>query len=203
MGNSDIRTDKNPHRLKELVKLGKISPAEFFEVTGRSEQTFNGYMKGDNIPIDVALKLADKYSISLDWFYKRNTFFTEVDIMVSILSVLDKVFKFKTFHRKVPQKNGTPYEHFEKALFIDERFYNFIVDIQDLETLKSQSHIFSQKDYQTKRAELYEKHKEYLYGIFKLDAFNEEKAIEIESAEDISIIDLFANLTPQGQMRKP
>ncbi len=193
MGSKNSKKERIQNRFKDLVKQKGITPVEFQEKVGRAEQTFDGYMKGDPIPIEVALKLANEYGVSLDWFYCRNTFFSELDIMVSILFALDKVFKFRRVHRRILLGNGTPYEDNDMALFIDKRFYNFIVDIQELENLKFQSRLFTQKDYEAKRAELYEKHREYLHQIFESDAFNMEKAIKIENPESLTIIDILAN----------
>lgn len=193
MGSSNSRKRKIPNRFKELVKQKGITPTEFQEKTERAAQTFDGYMKGDPIPIEVALVLANEYGVSLDWFYMRNTFFSELDTMVSVLFALDKVFRIRKVRRTTPQKDSSAYEYTEMALFIDERFHNFIVDIQELEKLDSASDIFSDKDYQNKREEIYSKHREYLKTIFTVDSFNEEKAIQIQDFEGINIINLFAN----------
>lgn len=201
MGKDNNAKKRTPHRLKELAQKKRITPEEFYDLTKRTEQTFKGYKEGESVPIDVALQIADKYDITLDWFYCRNSFLTETDLMIAILSVLDKVFKLRQVTKMIPRNGESPYKYTEMALLIDERFYKFIMDIQDLEHLKSVSDIFSKEDYQKKREEIYLKHKDCLTNILALDSFNEEKAIQVESFEGINIINIFADAINSNDLK--
>lgn len=72
-------------RLEALAKgLGK-SDAEMARKLKLKPQTWNNYSKGHRpLPIDVALRLADEFGVTLDWLYRGNRLTMPVGLMSDI-----------------------------------------------------------------------------------------------------------------------
>ncbi len=54
-------------RLKELRESLDMSQTVFADSIGLNQQTYSLYERGNKTPIDVVVKIAEKYNISTDW----------------------------------------------------------------------------------------------------------------------------------------
>lgn len=60
-------------RLKELRRINEMNISEFSKSIGLKPQTYSSYEKGINKPpIEVLIKIAEKYNVSLDWICRIN-----------------------------------------------------------------------------------------------------------------------------------
>lgn len=82
-------------RLKELRETLQLNQSEFSISIGLKQQTYAAYEKGVNKPpIDVLIKIAQKYNVSLDWLcgIKNNVSldtYSDVLNLIFKLSMLD------------------------------------------------------------------------------------------------------------------
>lgn len=76
---------KVAERLEALARgLGK-SDAEMARRLKLKPQTWNNYSKGHRpLPIEVAIRLADEFGVTLDWLYRGNRLTMPVGLMSDI-----------------------------------------------------------------------------------------------------------------------
>jgi len=189
---------EHKNRLKELMELRNITVEELQQALHVGKKTIESYRNGNRqIPIVTAHSLADKYSITLDWLFCRNSFLDHEDVMVDILLALGKIFRIKRIKKAYVGQDEKIYYVNEMVLQIDKRFFDYISDVQKLENLKAKSEagttLLNEGDYKRKRLEVFLKHKEYLKSIFNNDMFNEDIEIQIADFEGITIVDLLGN----------
>ncbi len=173
-------------RLKKLMEQRGVTNRQLGDLCGVAEETVRGYKKGNGVPLDVAIKIADTYGVTLDWLFGRSEYQNETDLMVDIVLALDKVFRFTT----IKDASGCEWP----VLQIDRNFYEYITDLQRLQRLKETSSMI-EKEYVNVRRGIYEKYKTLLNEIFNADGFNENAAIQIRDFEGLTIVDIFANAT--------
>lgn len=182
-----INRSKTNNRLKELMTQKGITKSQLANLCGVSEDSIKSYRRGDNkngLPLDVAIKIADKYGVTLDWLFGRSECQNETDFIVNTVLALDSVFRFTS--RKDTSGNTYP------VLLIDRLFHEYITDLGDLQRLKPVSATLK-KTYASARKEVYDRYKEVFQRIFNTTGFNEETAIEICDFEGLTIVDILGN----------
>lgn len=208
LSNEEIR-ETCIHQIKKLLKDKGITRKELAERLNISTKTLDSYLNPNNsrgIHADTLYRISVACDVPLDYFYNKKSSLSKSDIMVDIISSLDKVFRISG--KIIAGTNTT-----EPQLLVDRQFYNYLHKIQELERQCSDSDIFNDNDYNRKREEIHLEYKEYLKNIFDLDGFDEEQSaqkiiyrnysedektdtdIAIDSFENISVIDLLAGVS--------
>lgn len=194
-------------QIKKLMNDKHITRDSIAKTLNVSTKTVDGYLSINNkraISADNLYKLSVAYKVPMDYFYNNKSYISKRDTMVDIISSLDQVFRIRA------KKLSATYNTSEPILLIDRQFYNYLNKIEELESCYSNINIFNDKDYIRKREEIQLKYKEYLKSIFNSDSFDEnqsvhriiyrtynaddkyDNAIDIDSRENISVIDLLA-----------
>lgn len=181
--------NKAKDRLKQLMEQKGISNSQLAELCSVSVDSIKNYKRGgyrDGLPLDVAIKIADKYRVTLDWLFGRSEYQSETDLMADVVLALDNVFRFTA--RKDAAGDMQP------VLLIDRQFYAYINDLQKLQSLKAASSMI-ESEYTNARREIYSKYHELFRGMFNVQGFNENAAIEIHDFEGLTIVDILGNAT--------
>lgn len=187
----DTNRGEAKDRLKQLMAQKGITKKQLAALCNLSEDSIKGYRKGNTLPLEHAMKIADEYNVTLDWLFGRSEYQNESDLMVDIVLALDKVFRFTV--RK--DTSGDTYP----VLLIDRQFHEYITDLQKLQSLKATSAML-ENTYINARREIYNKYQMVFRHIFSTMGFNEEAAIEIRNFEGLTIIDILGNAT---ERKKP
>jgi len=180
--------DEKTSRLRQLrMELGETVEkfAEYFSI---SDKTQTSYENGNrNIPIDYAVKVCDKYGVTLDWLSGRTNYKNDNDLMVSIILSLDKIFKvgYKTITNS---HNG--YKHRELTLWMDKIFREYLAEIRELQDARYLNRQITDEMYSISRQKIQEKYKEYFQHLLKLtnSKIDEREFINIEVVEDGDIL---------------
>lgn len=121
-------------RLKEFRETLGLSQSSFAESIGLKQQTYSAYEKGSNKPpIDVIIKIAEKYNVSIDWLCgfsnllkKKITISTCSDILHLLfeLGLIDGIELDDGFSKVIYAPNEFPdfdskYESFMMIYFDD------------------------------------------------------------------------------------
>lgn len=120
-------------------------------------------------------------------------------MQVHNLSVLNKVFRMKIVPNRFV-RDGISYDISSMALRFDQRYINYITEIYKLEQEQNNPNSeFSEEDFARKRKEILSKHEKYLRQIFELNDFVEAKSLAVESADDISFVDMLMTVCDNAQ----
>lgn len=131
-------------RLKELRDSLGLNQSEFSESIQLKQQTYSLYERGSNKPpIDLLIKIAEKYSVSLDWLCgfsnsKQEKInldtFSDVLCLIFKLSFLDGIEVDTNFckvkeeiYQNYPNIDSS-YENFMMIYFNDTRINNILRD---------------------------------------------------------------------------
>lgn len=182
----DTNRGEAKDRLKQLMAQKGITNKQLAALCNLSEDSIKGYRKGNTLPLEHAMKIADEYNVTLDWLFGRSECRNETDLIANIVLALDKVFCFTV--RKDTLGDTYP------VLLIDRQFYEYITDLQKLQSLKATSAML-ENTYINARREIYNKYQMVFRRIFSTMGFNEEAAIEIRNFEGLTIIDILGNAT--------
>lgn len=171
------------HRIKELrTSLGQTQQ-EFYDHSKipTSFENFKNVERGERaLQVDVAIAIASKHGVSLDWLYKQSALDEKdsKDTMINIVLALSKVLSLAV--------KRTPYSDRDVVLQIEERFASFLKDIRDYEYLISESGVIDRQTYNNGRKNIFKKHKDTLKGLFDEATFTEGGAMDIYGVESKS-----------------
>ncbi len=169
-------------RLLLLMDEKNLTKGDIAKLCNISPKVVQNFRSGiTSIPYDVAIQIADKYNVTLDWLYGRTETRTDSDTLVDILLALDKVFRFT--HRRDIEGNYYP------VLLVDKTFYNFISETHNLITCRDD---LDEVEIRYRRKKIFSKYREYFNHIVNNACFNEDQALEIRDYEGLSIVDLLA-----------
>lgn len=175
------------HRIKELrISLGQTQ-REFYdhsEIT-TSFENFKNVERGERaLQVDVAIAIASKHGVSLDWLYKQSAVDEKnsKDTMINIVLALSKIFSLAI--------KRTPYSNRDVVLLIEERFAAFLRDIRDYENLTSDAGVIDKQTYNNGRKNIFKKHKDTLKELFDEATFTEGEAMDIYGVESKSYKEL-------------
>lgn len=178
------------NRLKEMRMLFGLTQEQLAIELDMSVATIKKYEGERQIPIESAIYICDKYKISLDWLYGRQSYMNEVDAIKHIIIVLSRVFKI----RVKKSFNGV-----ETILMMDSSFGKLIKDINNLELAQSIYINTSNENFVKLVKEIIEKNKYLFSSIISERSFNENDAIEIREVEFRQLVhdnfDLFTILS--------
>lgn len=106
-------------RLRELRETLELSQSDFSESIELKQQTYAAYEKGINKPpIDVLIKIAEKYNVSLDWLCGLSNLSTKKIRLDTYADVLHLIFELGFL-------DGTELDsNFYKDKNEDERYFS-------------------------------------------------------------------------------
>lgn len=170
---------ESSYQLRELRKESKLNAKEFAKLFDVAESTQTSYENGSrDIPLDYAVKVCDKYGVTLNWLSGRSENRNSTDMLASIVLALDKIIKVG--YRNI--RNGD-YKYREPVLWVDKIFAKYLQEIEELRSLRNlkENESFSQL-----RFDIQKKYEGYFKEVFGEDncksadiSFDEIEAIEI------------------------
>ena len=182
-------SSQNDSRLRQVRKEAEKTVEEFAGDLNIAAKTQTAYENGSrNISIDYAIKVCNKYNITLDWLLGRTAHKADNDLMVSLILALDKVFKvgYKTIC------HDSNYKYRELTLWIDTSFRDYLEEIRDLENARRITKQITDEIYTTSRQSIQEKYAKVLKQLFgEINCeIDESKFINIQAVEDCDFLQL-------------
>lgn len=169
--------DNNLQVLRESNNLTRLVFSEKYNI---EEETLKSYERGKRkLPVEIAIKIANDFGVTLDWLFCRTEHKNEKDAVTQILYSLGKIFKIT--RRK--NHNGD-----DVVLLMDYRFRNFLCDINKLIIAQVDYLNAGQESLDILLNEKYKEHRKYLEAIFSDIDFNQETSLEIHSVESMTYI---------------
>lgn len=177
------------NRLEELIEIIEMTKQDFADSVNIELGTLNTYIStGSNsrdLPVNIAIRIANKYHTTLDWIYGNSSFLTEQDSRLALLFSLRKVFQIAN-HKYVDRRSKEI--HNEPVLLIDRNFRDFLSDIKDLEADRLVKK-YNEQEYEDRLDILFDKYCVYFKNIFdremELDADSANLLFGVED-DDIS-----------------
>lgn len=174
------------NNLKKLREINdNMTQQQLAEELDLTIQMIKKYESGDRISIETALKIHEKFNVSLDWIYCKNSYMNERDTMSDILFSLTKILKLGRRKTNFGDDN---------VLVIDSRFREFLYDINGLASSRSIYLDMSDENYNSLRGDIYNKHAPNLRQIFSDFEYLDSNATEIhkvETSHDFNYDELF------------
>lgn len=176
------------NRLKDLMEIHDLTNQELADSVGLELGTLNTYIStksnSRDLPVNVAIDIANEYHTTLDWIYGNSSFLTEQDSRVDILFCLRKVFQIG-FDKRIEKFANEEIIEKIPVLLIDNKFRTFLFNIKNLEADKVLNEL-DDEEYSYKLNLIYKKYKGYFKEIFNREMiFNPENASKLFDVEDI------------------
>lgn len=172
------------HRLRELRKESKLTMEEFSKLFSVAEPTQTSYENGSrDIPLDYAVKVCDKYGVTLNWLSGRSENRNAIDMLASIVLALDKIIKVG--YRFIPD-----HEYNEPVLWVDKIFAKYLQEIDRLRILRNLN-IIEDESFLQLRLNKQKKYEGYLKELFGEDNFKSDD-IRFDEIEAVEIAEFLA-----------
>ncbi len=179
------------NKLEIMMKKKGLRKEDIERDCNFSTSKVKSYLTGQRRITEQSVRdISDYYHIDYNWFYGKTDFMDDIDMHVFNLSVLNKVFRMRIVPNRIVRGKDT-YDMSSVALKFDQRYIDYISDIYELEREQANPNsVFSEDEYENKRKEIFSNHERYLRQIFEKDNFIEAKSLAVESADDISFVDM-------------
>ena len=148
------------NNIKKLREIKNLSQEKLAEVLDVSVESIKKYEGDRQIPIKQAIKISQKYGVSLDWIYCQKEYINEQDTMAEVLNALRKTMTI-TVERQGDR--NVPF------IQIDIRFANFLQNVRKLEDYIISQNVRAEDSdfYVEERKKIFDNHKKYLTEIFE------------------------------------
>lgn len=171
-------------RLRQLRKDSNLTVEDFAKQFSIEAKTQTAYENGNrSLPTDYIINVCSKYNVTSDWLFGISKTKNDTDLMLNIISALDKVFKVGYKTTINPNNN---YKYRELTLWIDETFREYLAEIRELQDARYLNRQITDELYSMSRRKIQEKYQEYfcqLLGVASCSV-DENKFINIEAVED-------------------
>lgn len=175
-----------PNRLRALIEKniygGSLQKKmETFAIANQlGFDSLKRYVYGTaKIPGEVASAVAEKYNVTVDWLMCSPL--NDYDV-IEILKAFSTVLRVKA-ERKPIISSGRQTAYPVRTLYMDGKFFSFLIAVQELQYLKKTDISLDDETYCRRMNKIFSEFKDYFIMKFKTEHFDETKALEIEDLE--------------------
>ena len=131
------------------------------------------------IPVEVASAFAKKYNVTVDWLMCSPL--NDYDV-IEILKAFSTILRVKA-ERKPIISNGRKTAYSVRTLYMDEKFFSFLIAVQGLQLEMKTDISLDDETYCRRINKIFSEFKDYFIMKFKTGHFDETRALEIENLE--------------------
>lgn len=174
------------NRLKSLIEKNISGDTFIKKMETFAKENQLGYeslrryvYRTSKIPDVVASTLAEKYNVTIDWLMCSPL--NDYDV-IEILKAFSTVLSVKA-ERKPIISSGRQTAYPVRTLYMDGKFFSFLIAVQELQYLKKTDISLDDETYCRRMNKIFSEFKDYFIMKFKTEHFDETRALEIEDLE--------------------